>query len=115
MQGSKSEIISKKLLDIANTIAEKYDSTPDTDLTSEKFFETNSEHEQQDNDNEEGNATEIADAISGDLDEKDHSGCAKKIAVAIHELSDKFCYEISILRSQIFELRNTTTPSKSAS
>ena len=114
VQGSKSEIISKKLLDIANTIAEKYDSTPDTDLTSEKFFETNSEHEQQDNDNEEGNATEIADAISGDLDEKDHSGCAKKIAVAIHELSDKFCYEISILRSQIFELRNTTTPSKTS-
>ena len=68
VQGSKSEIIAKKLLDIANTIAEKYDTTPAIDLTSEKFFETNSEHEQQDNDNEEGNAAEIADTISGDLD-----------------------------------------------
>ena len=114
VQGSKSEIIAKKLLDIANTIVEKYDTTPATDLTSEKFFETNSEHEQQDNDNEEGNATEIADAISGDLDGKDHSGCAKRIAVAIHELSDKFCYEIGILRSQISELRNSTTPSKAS-
>ena len=80
VQGSKSEIIAKKLLDIANTNAEKYDTTPVTDFTSEKFFETISEHEQQEDiDNEElGNATEIADARPGDLDEKDHSGCAKK-------------------------------------
>ena len=76
---------------------------------------TSSEHEQQeDNDNEEGDATETPDARSGDLDEKDHSGCAKRIAVAIHELSDKFCSEIGILRSQISEIKNSTTPSKTS-
>lgn len=115
VQGSKSEIIVKKLQDIANTNDEKYDTTPVTDFSTEKFFETSSEHEQQeDNDNEEGDATETPDARFGDLDEKDHSGCAKRIAVAIHELSDKFCSEIGILRSQISEIKNSTTPSKTS-
>lgn len=77
MQGSKSEIISKNLLDIANTNVERHATTPVTDFTN-KFFETETEHEQEEDKDKEGDVTEIADVRSGDLDEKDHSGCAKK-------------------------------------
>ena len=77
VQGSKSEIISKNLLDIANANVEKHDATPVTDFTN-KFFETETGHEQQEDNGKEGDVTEIADVRSGDLDDKDHSGCAKK-------------------------------------
>ena len=113
VQGSKSEIITKKLLDIANTNVERHDSTPVTDFAS-KFFETETEREQQEDNDKEGDVTEIADIRSGDLDGKDHSGCARKIDVAIQALSNKFCYEIGILRSEISELRNSTTPLKTS-
>ena len=39
VQGCKSEVISKNLLDIAKTNVEKYDATPVTDFTN-KFFDT---------------------------------------------------------------------------
>lgn len=48
------------------------------------------------------------------MDEKDHSGCAKKLDTAIYELSQKICHEIDILRSEISELRNSTTLSKTS-
>ena len=46
--------------------------------------------------------------------EKIIRGVQKKINAAIHELSDNFCYEIGILRSEISELRNSTTPSETS-
>ena len=113
VQGSKSEIITKKLLDIANANAEEQDTIPVTDFANE-FFETETEHEQQEDIDKEGDETKIASKRSEDLDEKDHSGCTKKLDAAIHELNDKFNYEISILRSEIAELRNSTTPSKTS-
>ena len=113
VQGSKSEIITKKLLDIANANAEEQDTIPVTDFAN-KFFETETEHEQQEDIDKEGDETKITSKRSEDLDEKDHSGCTKKLDVAIHELNDKFNYEIGILRSEIAELRNSTTPSKTS-
>jgi len=113
VQGSTSEIISKNLLDIANTNVEKHDATLVTDFTN-KFFETETEHEQQEDNGKEGDATEIADVRSGDVDEKIIPGVQKKIGTAIYELSHKFCHEIGILRSEISELRNSTTLSKTS-
>ena len=71
VQGSKSEIISKKLLDIANTYVERHDTTPVTDFGN-KFFEAETEPEQQEDNDKEGDVTEITDVRSEDLDEKDH-------------------------------------------
>ena len=48
--------------------------------------ETETEHEQQEDIDKEGDETKIASKISEDLDEKDHSGCTKKLDAAIHEL-----------------------------
>ena len=73
MQGSKSEIVAKKLLDITNKNAEGHD------------FETETESEQQEENDKEGDETEIVDKRVEDLERKDYSG-AKKLDVAIHEL-----------------------------
>ena len=75
VQGSKSGIIAKKLLDIANTNAERHDTTPVTDFAN-KFFET--EREQQEDNEKEADETEIADIRPGDVDGKDPSRCAEK-------------------------------------
>ena len=68
VQGFKSEIIEKKLLDIANTNAEGKDTTPVTDFAN-KLFETET-RAREDNDKE-GDETEIADKRSEDVDGKD--------------------------------------------
>ena len=65
MQGSKSEIVAKKLLDITNKNAEGYD------------FETETESEQQEENDKEGDETEIVDKRFEDLERKDYSGAQK--------------------------------------
>ena len=63
---------------------------------SNKFFETETEHEQQEDKDKEGMKLKLQAKDLKTWTKKDHSGCTKKQDAAIHELNDKFNYEISL-------------------